>query len=121
MISKKFDVSIDYLMGLSDKKDKLHTYELKSSEMEQIKKYRTLDEYGKDMVDTVLDKEYKRAIKNTSDKPIVKQEKPVYRIKGSIAARGNSEIPIEGTTDKTAEELVKELEELGEYSDDIDF
>lgn len=60
MISKKFDISIDYIMGLSDEKEKSHHYQLKSSEYEHIKKYRDLDDHGKEMVNLVLDKESDR-------------------------------------------------------------
>lgn len=60
LISKKLDVSIDYIMGLSDEKEKTHSYRLKSSEYEHIKKYRVLDDHGKEMVNIVLDKESER-------------------------------------------------------------
>lgn len=68
MISKKFDISIDYIMGLSDEKEKSHHYQLKSSEYEHIKKYRVLDDHGKEIVDIVLDKEYER-YKNENKSP----------------------------------------------------
>ena len=54
LISEKFDVSIDYLLGLKDEREILHAYKLRSGEYEHIKKYRELDTHGKDMVDTVL-------------------------------------------------------------------
>lgn len=60
LISTKFDVSIDYILGLQTEKEILHSYKLKSTEYAHIEKYRTLDPHGKDMVDTVLDKEYAR-------------------------------------------------------------
>lgn len=62
LVSEKFDVSIDYLLGLKNESEILHSYHLKSSEYEHIKKYRVLDTHGQDMVDTVLDKEYTRCI-----------------------------------------------------------
>ncbi len=37
LISTKFDVSIDYLLGMQDTKDITHAYQLKSSEFEHIK------------------------------------------------------------------------------------
>lgn len=61
MISKKFDISIDYIMGLSDEKEKSHHYQLKSSEFEHIKKYRKLDAHGRKMVDFVLKEESERS------------------------------------------------------------
>lgn len=68
LISEKFDVSIDYLLGLKDEKEILHSYKLRSGEYEHIKKYRVLDPHGKDMVDTVLDKEYTRSVSAESSK-----------------------------------------------------
>lgn len=59
-VSDFFDVSIDYLMGMTNEKEKIRPYNLKASEYAHIEKYRSLDPHGKDMVDTVLDKEYAR-------------------------------------------------------------
>lgn len=60
LISSKFDVSVDYILGTQEEKKILHSYELKSSEYEHIKKYRDLDEHGKEMVDFVLKSETDR-------------------------------------------------------------
>ncbi len=46
MISQKFDISIDYILGLQDEKEIRRSYELKSHEYEHIKKYRALDPIG---------------------------------------------------------------------------
>ncbi len=62
LISKKFNISIDYLMGLSEDKDVSHHYALKTSEFEHIKKYRALDEHGTHIVDFILEEEYSRSI-----------------------------------------------------------
>lgn len=62
LISTKFDVSIDYLLGLNQNKEILHSYKIKSAEYEHIKKYRDLDDHGKEMVDFTLSKEYDRSI-----------------------------------------------------------
>lgn len=62
LVSEKLNVSIDYLLGLKDDKEILHSYKLLSEEYEHIKKYRKLDTHGKDMVDTVLQKEYDRVV-----------------------------------------------------------
>lgn len=60
-LSKYFDVSIDYLMGLTEEKEKILPYELKTSEYEHIKKYRFVSEYspsGAKTINLVLDNEY---------------------------------------------------------------
>lgn len=62
-IAKQFNVSIDFLLGLSPEKTQLFSgFKTTSSEQAHIKKYRVLDEHGKDMVDTVLDKEHERIL-----------------------------------------------------------
>lgn len=63
LISTKFDVSIDYILGLQTEKEILHSYKLKSTEYTHIEKYRSLDPHGQDMVDTVLVKECERVSK----------------------------------------------------------
>lgn len=59
-ISEIFNVSVDYLLGLTDEKEVLNSFRLKTTEYEHIKKYRALDEHGKEMVDMVLSKEHSR-------------------------------------------------------------
>lgn len=69
MISQKMDVSIDYILGLTDEKEILHAYNLKSSEYEHIQKYRATDQRGQAAVDYILNLEYDRtqeAIKEAS-------------------------------------------------------
>lgn len=60
MISQKFDISIDYILGLQSEKEIKHSYELKSSEYEHIKKYRNLDPFGQETVSYILDREASR-------------------------------------------------------------
>lgn len=60
-----FDVSLDYLVNEQiDNRfyGKTSGFDFDFLEMEHIKKYRILDKRGKEMVDTVLDVEYKRAL-----------------------------------------------------------
>ena len=64
LISKFLDVSPSYLMGWSEKacyelQDKAN--KITSSELEHIKKYRDLDDHGKEMVDFTLQKEWERS------------------------------------------------------------
>lgn len=56
-ISNMFDVSVDYLLCLTDEKEKTNSYQLKSSEYRIIEKYKDLDEYGKETVRILLDRE----------------------------------------------------------------
>lgn len=60
LISTKFDVSIDYLLGMQDTKDITHAYQLKSTEYEHIKKYRSLDTYGQETISIMLKRELER-------------------------------------------------------------
>ncbi len=63
-MSDFFDVSCDYLLGLTSEKDKYISYHLKSSEYNMVEKYRFISTHSPDgasVVDTVLDKEYNMA------------------------------------------------------------
>lgn len=62
------------------------------SEMQKIKKYRALDEHGKEMVDVVLDGEYKRLYPSTR---VDKSEQPTIEIifiDNALASAGIGEI-----------------------------
>ena len=67
-MSDFFDVSTDYLLGLTEEKEKYSSHQLKSSEYEHIKKYRDLDPHGKEMVDFTLQKEWERSSANVDIK-----------------------------------------------------
>ena len=61
MLAKHFNVSIDYLLGVSDSKRKADDVAmLNDEEHELFVKYRLLDLHGKELVDMVLQKEYER-------------------------------------------------------------
>ncbi|QCT71563.1 XRE family transcriptional regulator [Eubacterium maltosivorans] len=70
LISKKFDISIDYIMGLTDEKNILHSYELLASEMAHIEKYRSVDDFGRETVDLVLLREVSRVENQKNEKRI---------------------------------------------------
>ncbi len=53
-MSDFFNVSADYLLGLTEEKEKFSSHQLRFSEMEHIKKYRALDDSGREHVDTIL-------------------------------------------------------------------
>ena len=61
MLAKHFNVSVDYLLGVSDIKRKVdEVADLDDHEHGLFVKYRLLDSYGKDLVEVVLQKEYDR-------------------------------------------------------------
>ena len=60
LISTKFHVSTDYILGLQTESNVLHSYSLKASEYTHIEKYRKLDPQGQEHVNTVLEWEAKR-------------------------------------------------------------
>ena len=59
-ISEFFNVSVDYLLGLTDEKEVLNSFRLKTSEYSHIEKYRSLDDYGRETVDLILERESQR-------------------------------------------------------------
>ena len=72
-------------------------------EIKIIKKYRALDERGKDMVETVLEKEYQHSNKASAPKR-------TYR----IAAMGNADVRID---EDTAREIAKAAENAPNLAD----
>lgn len=88
LISEKFDVSIDYLLGLKDEMEILHSYQLKADEYEHIKKYRSLDPFGQETVSYILDRELKRTkqIQTTGKAPAATR---IYTYMNKIACAGN--------------------------------
>ena len=59
-ISDFFNVSSDYLLGLTEEREKYSSHQLKSSEYRHIEKYRALDLYGQETVSYILDRETER-------------------------------------------------------------
>ena len=59
-ISEFFNVSVDYLLCLTDDKEVLHTFRLRSTEQDIIEKYRDLEPLGQEHVQTVLEWETDR-------------------------------------------------------------
>lgn len=59
-LSDFFSVSVDYLLGLTEEREKYSSHQLKSSEYEHIEKYRALDQHGQETVSYILDRETER-------------------------------------------------------------
>lgn len=76
------NISASYLLDYYGKPD----MEFSSSEIDHIKKYRGLDDYGKELVDLVLDKEHNRCIASIKEKPAALR---IYTYMRKIAAAGN--------------------------------
>lgn len=112
LISEKFDVSIDYLLGLKDEREILHSYKLRSGEYDHIKKYRELDTHGKDMVDTVLQKEYDRVVELHDSTPA--SEEP-----NTIAINSLSTQQMEEALIPNAAHAFNPTEEEKKHADDI--
>lgn len=85
-ISEFFNVSVDYLLCLTDDKEVLKTFRLRESEQVMVEKYRDLDDHGKELVDLVLDKEHERYIASIKEKPAALR---IYTYMQKIAAAGN--------------------------------
>ena len=62
----------------ADEKEKFSSHQLKSSEIDHIKKYRSLDPHGKEMVDFTLLKEWERS--TAEPKPESKPSSPTAQI-----------------------------------------
>lgn len=85
MLSRYFDVSIDYLMGMTEEKERIRPYELKSSEYEHIEKYRSLDNPGKERIDFELNKELMRVEElQKQQKQIADQQDQIHQLKQRI-------------------------------------
>lgn len=67
-ISELFNVSVDYLLCLTDEKEVLKSFRLRSEEQTLLEHYRLLDPHGKEMVDFTLVKEYERSIALAKEK-----------------------------------------------------
>lgn len=89
--------AIVYAMGytlddLDNDVNNEYNFVLNKTEQEHINKYRGLDEHGKDIVDTVLDKEYERTKSNYIElvarggKYRVEKDKAIEFAKSAVAA-----------------------------------
>lgn len=105
-MSDFFNVSSDYLLGLTDEKEKYSSYQLKSSEYDQIEKYRSLDEYGKETVSIILDRELHRT-EQLSQQENVSQDSAIDYSTLGVKAAHNDNINDEGELDKINNDMTK--------------
>lgn len=87
-ISELFNVSVDYLLCLTDDKEVLNNFRLRSSEQEIVEKYRSLDDIGKQLVNYVIDIEVKRSndlieAEEAAKKRILTYEKALRKMQGN--------------------------------------
>ena len=62
------------LLGYSDPRETSQTEPFSENEIKLINKYRDLDDHGKDMVDTVADKEYERCQEEKENTVVIDRE-----------------------------------------------
>lgn len=73
IVADFFDVSIDYLLCISNDRSRFNTYRITTAEAEHIKKYRQLDDFSKTVVDGVIDLALKRS-------PVEEKEDNIIRL-----------------------------------------
>jgi len=88
-VSEFFNVSVDYLLCLTDDKDVLNSFRIRTSEQNIIKKYRDLDDHGREMVDFTLRKEWERS---TAEKDNI-VEIPAHLQTNAAHARTDIDLP----------------------------
>lgn len=90
------DVSASFLLDYYGKS----SFEFTSSEEEHIKKYRALDEHGKDIIDTVLSKEHERIIQlrqaSTPAASVVTAPVRLIQYYQRLASAGSGQIVFDG-------------------------
>lgn len=90
-ISELFNVSVDYLLCLTDDKEVLKTFRLRSTEQTLVERYRELDEHGLELVDFVLLKEYERSCKESEAENTYNKVQPNHNILAAHAKKNQTE------------------------------
>lgn len=117
-MSDFFDVSCDYLLCLTDEREKTKSYDLKSSEYSMVEKYRFISTHSSDgatVVDTVLDREYAIAGK------LKEQSEKIIGITDALKQTKQNSLPTAAHADDytNAPEYLKQKEE--DIMDDENF
>ncbi len=106
--AKKYGVTIDYLMGYSNNphltSEGKNNFIISNTETEHIKKYRTLDKYGKEMVCSALDIEFKRCQEQKNNETIDSDKSNVIYLPDPIqsASAGYGQLADDDTADMIA-------------------
>ncbi len=123
-VSDLFNVSIDYLMGVTEEREKMTSHSLKSSEYDMVEKYRFISTHSPDgavVVDTVLDREHAIAekLKKKTERIIDLEErlvpKRIFSYHGKIAAAGTS-YGFDDITSGTIEVPLNKANESADYT-----
>lgn len=110
-ISNIFNVSVDYLLGITNEKERTTSHKLKTSEYAHIKKYRLLDAHGKEMVDFTLDKEYERSTRKNDTQYIQADNTPLL-----FVAEPSTDYNVNAAHERTDIEVTDEMKK---HDDDI--
>ena len=113
-VSEFFNVSVDYLLCLTDEKEVLNTFRLRLSEQEIIEKYRALDDYGKETVNIILDRESNR-IKAAKARSV--QSAKIIRLSyyQKLASAGTGEYIFDDIPIDTIEVPLDEISEKADF------
>lgn len=123
-VSDLFNLSIDYLMGVTEEREKMTSHSLKSSEYDMVEKYRFISTHSPDgavVVDTVLDREHAIAekLKKKTERIIDLEErlvpKRIFSYHGKIAAAGTS-YGFDDITSGTIEVPLNKANESADYT-----
>ena len=119
-ISEFFNVSVDYLLCLTDEKEVLNTFRLRLSEQEIIKNYRSLDSFGQETVNMILDRELKRIEMTDSPATNKSDGKVVYPTRfmayyQKLASAGTGEYIFDDIPIDTIEVPLDEISEKADF------
>ena len=91
-ISELFNVSVDYLLCLTDDKEVLNPFRLRTSEQKLIENYRLLDSDGQEVVNYILVREVKNAEdRKATEKRLLKYAELLSKSRVSFVAEKSAE------------------------------
>ncbi|MEW4411567.1 XRE family transcriptional regulator [Clostridium sp. AN503] len=114
-ISEMFNVSVDYLLGLTDEKEVLNSFRLRASEYDHIKQYRLLDDAGRSHVNAVLSWETERLSQLTAASDIVPAPTRIISYYQRLASAGTGEYLFDSVPTDTIEVPLNNLSEEADF------